>query len=175
MRDNVSDMKLRTVALYALSLAVAARAARASGELIEPILRKHHLPAIAWVVAGADSMLETGALGVRKLKSADLITPADRFHLGSNTKAMTATVIAMGVEEGKLSWKSRPLDVFPDLDSTIDPAYRDITLTDLLTHRASIPQFNDTDSPEFRALRRSKVISGSPAEQRRAPFLDPAR
>src|SRR6266540_1900926 len=109
------------VMLYALSIAVAARAAGGSGELIEPILRKHHLPGMAWVVASADSILETGALGVRKLKSAELITPADRFHLGSNTKAMTATVIAMGVEEGKLSWKSRPLDVFPDLESTIDP------------------------------------------------------
>ena len=46
----------------------------------------------------------------------DLQIPAldDRFHLGSNTKAMTALLAAILVEEGALRWDSSMAEVFPE-------------------------------------------------------------
>ena len=43
------------------------------------------------------------------------MTVNDRFHLGSDTKAMTALLAAMLVEEGKIRWNSTMLEVFPEL------------------------------------------------------------
>lgn len=37
----------------------------------------------------------------------------DRFHLGSSTKSMTATVAAALVHEGKTAWDTRLIDVYP--------------------------------------------------------------
>jgi CubicO group peptidase (beta-lactamase class C family) len=56
-----------------------------------------------------------GAVGVRKYGTDTPVTINDQFHLGSDTKAMTATMLATLVEEGKLSWGTRLEQVFPDL------------------------------------------------------------
>src|SRR2546421_8863271 len=45
-------------------------------------------------------IIAQGAAGVRKRGTGQRITFDDRFHLGSCTKAMTATLVAMLVEEG---------------------------------------------------------------------------
>jgi D-alanyl-D-alanine carboxypeptidase len=60
----------------------------------------------------------------------------DRWHLGSITKPMTATLIARLIEEGRLGWRDRVLDTIPCPGAL--PAYRDATLTDLLSHRAGL-------------------------------------
>src|SRR5499427_10675590 len=59
---------------------------------------------MAAAVLRGERIVAQGAAGVRKRGSAERITLDDRFHLGSCTKAMTATLVAMLVEEGKLNW-----------------------------------------------------------------------
>ena len=86
--------------------------------------------------------------GVRALGSPVMIAPNDRWHLGSDGKAMTATLIAKLVDAGVLSW-DRPLSqMLPDLAGAMQPAYRDATLPDLLSHRAGLPQ-NTADMAFF--------------------------
>ena len=58
---------------------------------------------VAAVLRG-ERIIAQGAAGVRKRGIAERITLNDRFHLGSCTKAMTATLVAMLAEEGKLNW-----------------------------------------------------------------------
>ena len=125
-------------------------------------LWRHHLPGIAGAIIRSDS-IETAVAGVRRLGFSSVIRIDDRFHLGSNTKAMTATLIARLVEEGRLTWESTPSSVFPELADSIRPEYRDITLTQLLSHRAGIPPF--TEVTEFLAL---PDFIGTPMQQRRA-------
>lgn len=52
---------------------------------------------------------------------------------------MTATVIAILVEKGLLNWQTKVTDVFPQLKKTINPAYRSLTLRQLLTMRGGVP------------------------------------
>lgn len=86
--------------------------------------------------------------GVRALGSPDRVTQGQRWHLGSDGKAMTATLVARLVESGALAW-DRPLaDMLPDLAETMNPAYRDVTLPDLLSHRAGLPE-NTSDQAFF--------------------------
>jgi CubicO group peptidase (beta-lactamase class C family) len=80
-----------------------------------------------------------GAAGVRKLGSDEPMRIGDRVHLGSDTKAMTATMLATLVEEGRLDWSSTIADVFPGRSSKLHPDFRGVTLWQLLTHRAGLP------------------------------------
>lgn len=84
--------------------------------------------------------------GVRVLGAPEPIVPGARWHLGSDGKAMTATMIARLVEAGALTW-DRPLaQMLPDLAEAMQPNYRDVTLADLLSHHAGLPEnTSDTD------------------------------
>jgi CubicO group peptidase (beta-lactamase class C family) len=63
------------------------------------------------------------------------------FHLGSKTNAITATMIARLVEAGKLSWTTTAAETFPDLSKTMDPAFRHITIEQLLSYHAGVTAF----------------------------------
>jgi CubicO group peptidase (beta-lactamase class C family) len=80
------------------------------------------------------------------------VTRSSQFHLGSLAKAITATMVATLVEEGRMNWRSRPLDVFPEWTGTVDPAYANITLDDLFRHRAGLPKFQIQSHGEFLGL-----------------------
>src|ERR1051326_2731240 len=75
---------------------------------------------IAAAVLRGERIIAQGAAGVRKRGTAERITLDDRFHLGSCTKAMTATLVAMLVEEGKLNWTTTLGQLFADTVKPMD-------------------------------------------------------
>src|SRR5262249_50684323 len=94
---------------------------------------------MAAAVLRGERIIAQGAAGVRKRGTAERITIADRFHLGSCTKAMTATLVAMLVEEGKLNWTSTLGEFFADTVKPMHPAWEQVTLRQVLAHRAGLP------------------------------------
>ena len=132
-------------------------------KILEHTIKEHHLVGMAAVVIRADSIAGTGSAGVRRAGHSTPINIHDLFHLGSNTKAITATMIARLIEAGKLSWTTTPLDVFPEMKDSIHPSFKTITLEQLFSHYAGIPPYTDTDSKEFKDLPK---LRGSGAEQR---------
>jgi CubicO group peptidase (beta-lactamase class C family) len=52
---------------------------------------------------------------------------------------MTATIIAMLVQQGKLSWTSTMGTIFPEMSPEMLPRYRDVTLLELLSMHAGLP------------------------------------
>lgn len=131
--------------------------------LTRDVQERYDLPAVAAVVVRSDSILAVSATGVRRRGRSVEVSVRDRFHLGSNTKAMTATLIALLVEEGTLSWETTPAEVFPGLSDAIDPALRDVTIEQLLAHRAGIQPF--TNTREYQAL---PPLDGDPKARRGA-------
>ncbi|HMP03525.1 MAG TPA: serine hydrolase domain-containing protein [Gemmatales bacterium] len=107
--------------------------------LLEPVLAKHELPALAAAVVGSQGLRAVGVVGVRKRGDETLATVQDQFHLGSNTKAMTATLMGRLVEEGKLEWERTVGAAFPSLVDEIPPALQAVTLEQLLSHRSGLP------------------------------------
>jgi len=102
-------------------------------------------------------------MGVRRFPGGDSLRLNDRFHLGSETKAMIATAAGRLVERGDLSWSLSALEVFPELAGTLHPGYGDIVLQDLLVHRAGIQAYTSGD--EWRSL---PGFPGNEEERRRA-------
>ena len=91
--------------------------------------------------------IETAVAGVRRFDAAEAVEKDDRFHLGSVTKSITATLIGRLVEQELLSWGSTLGELLPDIE--MRPEYRDVTVEELLQHRSGLPKFSSTD--EFRA------------------------
>ena len=94
---------------------------------------------MAAAVLRGERIIAQGAAGVRRRGTAERITLDDRFHLGSCTKAMTATLVAMLVEEGKLNWTTTLGELFADTVKPMHPAWEKVTLRQVLAHRAGLP------------------------------------
>lgn len=78
--------------------------------------------------------------GTISTRSEEPISVKDAWHLGSNTKALTALLYARLVEKGETSWGRSVADLFEGKVETIDPAWGAITVEDLLAHRSGAGQ-----------------------------------
>ena len=105
-------------------------------ELLKDVREKRGLPAIAAGAIKDGVVVASGAVGVRKMGDPTPVTIQDKFHIGSCTKAMTATLAAMLVEQRKLQWTSTLAEVFPERAARMHSHYREVTLESLLTHRS---------------------------------------
>lgn len=116
-------------------------------QFADSIRKAYNIPEISYAVIDDKSTLEIAALGRHSIDLPDTATLNDRFHLGSNTKAMTAFIIAKYVEKGKLNWTTKFFDVFPEWKESSSAEYANITLQDLLSHKAGIQPFQGEDDP----------------------------
>lgn len=109
----------------------------------------YNIPEISYAVVNSKSILEIAAVGRHSIDLPDTATLNDRFHIGSNTKAMTAFIIAKYVEMGKLDWATKFFDIYPEWKNGSLAAYHHITLQDLLSHKAGIQPFQGENDPEI--------------------------
>jgi len=135
--------------------------------LLEPIRKKYDLPALAGAVILEGQTAALGVSGVRKIGSDVKVTSDDKFHIGSCTKAMTATLIAILVERGKLKWDTTLIEAFPDMADDMHPEYRDVTLKHILAHRGGLPSANRS-WPKGKTFMDMHNLGGSAMEQRAA-------
>jgi CubicO group peptidase (beta-lactamase class C family) len=115
-----------------------AAAAKDVSPLLAEIIQRHDIPGMTAVLIDGDTVVATGAAGLRKRGGKEKVTLDDRFHIGSCTKTMTATLCAMLVEQGKLKWDTTLAEAFPDA-KRIHADYRKVTLEQLLTNRGGAP------------------------------------
>ncbi len=111
--------------------------------MLTPYLSEYGLPGIAAAVTKNGKMVAAGVAGVRREGTKIQITMNDKFHIGSDTKAFTALLAAMLVEEGKLTWKTTIAEVFPELSKEMNPDVGAITMEQLLSHTSGIPTDNE--------------------------------
>ena len=90
---------------------------------------------------------ETREIAVTGLRHAEggPARPEDAWHVGSLTKAMTATLAARLVADGRIGWDARVGDWLE-----ADKGWRDVTLAELLTHRSGMA----ANLPRWRAILR---------------------
>lgn len=108
-------------------------------DALKPILIEHNVPALAAALLTSEGIQFMGGVGFRKRGSDVPVQLGDHWHLGSDGKAMTATLIARLVERGDLRWDARMDEVFPDLADVFHADMKAVTLELLLTHRAGLP------------------------------------
>jgi CubicO group peptidase (beta-lactamase class C family) len=107
--------------------------------LVDAVVARYHLPGIA--VGMVEDGKVTYMRGVGELADNGRSIDADTlFKIASNSKAMTATVLARLVQQGKLRWDD-PVRKFLPAFAMYDPwVTRNMQVGDLLVHHSGLPE-----------------------------------
>ena len=117
---------------------------------LEAILAEAGAPAVAAAIFSVDgTIIDAAAIGVRRSGESTPVTVDDRFHLGSDVKAMTAALLGRLQEQGRgVSFDTTLSEAFPH-GVAIHPDYAAVTLAQLLSHTGGIDdavEFDPDDS-----------------------------
>jgi D-alanyl-D-alanine carboxypeptidase len=109
----------------------------ALAELAERARAESGAPAVGIMLwrAGDQSI---GVAGIREQGEDANVTVDDLWHVGSNTKSMTATLVARLVEQGVISWDDTIGDSLGSEIETINPQFAPLNFRHLLSHRAGL-------------------------------------
>lgn len=159
-----------TVAFCAALAACGGKGASAPADALADKVERFRVgsgvPGLAVVVVDGDR-IDVATSGVRQAGAPGLIGRDDQFQLGSLTKAMTASLIARLVEQNKLRWDSTLSELFPAWRAKMRPEYLDVTVAQLLRHRAGLVRdFSDADVAALQ-----EVLTGNPLQDRAAAGL----
>jgi len=105
---------------------------------LETIRAKYNLPALGGAIFTTDGLQEMAVTGVRKRGDTTPATTNDLWHLGSDTKAMTAALAGTFVAEKKLTWDDKVLSFFPEIAKDVPGTMQAITVADVLRHKAGL-------------------------------------
>jgi len=116
---------------------------------LEPLLahamHERNIPAMAVLIIRHGAIAAESMRGVRAGPSSAPVSRADLWHIGSDTKAMTSTLVGRLVERGTLSWVAPLARELPRLSPLMQPAYRGITFIDMFAHRAGFKDLIDSN------------------------------
>ncbi|WPU66836.1 serine hydrolase domain-containing protein [Peredibacter starrii] len=133
-----------------------------------PLLIEFQLPGLGRMTIRNGVTQELSTLGVRKYGDPSPLLPTDKFHLGSCTKAMTATLAAILIEEGKLNWTSPLKELLPEFN--LHASFQNMTYETLLVHRAGLSRVKDDSlfrmiqSPSYTSTSARELITRSVLE-----------
>lgn len=113
--------------------------------LLARAMQDRQIPAMAVLVIRHGAIAQESFRGVRAGPGSPPVARDDLWHIGSDTKAMTATLIAHLVERGTLGWNTPLVRALPQLAPAMQSGYRGITLVDMFSHRAGFKDLIDSD------------------------------
>jgi CubicO group peptidase (beta-lactamase class C family) len=126
-------------------LMAASPAPPTAAALASQVLKDRSVPAIGIVIIRHGRIADEAVAGVRARDNPMPVRKSDLWHIGSDEKAMTATMIARLVERGTLSWNAPLTKLIPELASSMRADYRNVNLVELLAHRAGLQDLIDSD------------------------------
>ncbi len=149
---------LSLLPIFALTASAFAAEPRDISAQLETVRAKYKVPACASAVVENGQITAIGATGLRRADREVRVTTADVWHIGSCTKTMTATLVGILVDDGKLRWDMPISETLPGVPC--DPGWHKVTLWHLVTQRSGIAPMS---RGEWRTL---DAGGGSPREQR---------
>jgi D-alanyl-D-alanine carboxypeptidase len=136
------------------------------------IAKRNDLPAVAAAAWRDGKQLDRAWFGVTKSGGTTKIAADAQWHLGSNTKAMTALLIGIYVDKGALRWTDTIGQTFTGMK--IDPGYKNVTLDQLIRHEGGAPAHEplavwsqlrlDADKPDARITYVRGILEQPPAQ-----------
>lgn len=132
------------LALLAAGLAQAAPSAGPTPEAIDATVRaaiaRYRLPGIAVGVIEDGKVVFARGYGETVHGSGDPVTDKTLFKIASNSKAMTAAVLARLVQQGKLRWDDPVVKHLPAFAMHDPWVTAHMTVSDLLVHNSGLPE-----------------------------------
>ncbi len=148
-----------------LALCATAFAQSAIDDAAARAMREFEVPGMAVMVIKDGAVVHQRGYGVRRLGETAPVTPKTLFGIASNTKAFTSAALAMLVDEGKLKWDDRVVDVLPGFQMSDAYVTREMRVRDLLVHRSGLGlgagdlmYFPTTDLSRAEIVRRLRYV-----------------
>ncbi len=141
MKTNPTTLASALTGFAGLLLLLVALPARAQPHQawLEAAIEQTGAPAMGLVLFDRKGVEALAVAGERAQGSSVAVTTDDPWHLGSNTKAMTALLVAILADRGTLDFDDRIADVLGDAIEDIDPGWQAVDYGELLTHCSGLP------------------------------------
>ena len=129
-----------------------------------------HVPGAVLAIVRGDDVIFARGFGVADVEKKTPVTPNTPFFIGSATKAFTATLVGMLVDEGRMQWDDPVEKYLPEFKLAVqrkDPNDR-ATLRDVLSHRTGFTRmgFLETNT----GLSSDEILRRAPSAEAFAPF-----
>ncbi len=135
---------------------------------IAAVMKASEVPGAAVAIVEDGKVTLARGYGIRKLGSPEPVDADTLFQIGSTTKAFVSAALAILVEEGKIGWDDKVIDHLPWFRMYDAWVTREMTIRDLLTHRAGLSKGQgDLLFVPYNTLTREESV-------RRLRFLKPA-
>lgn len=105
-------------------------------------LQDWKVPGLAIAIVKDNQVLLSKGYGVCRIGGQDMVDEHTLFAIASNTKAFTATALAILVDEGKVKWDDHVRKYLPWFQLKNEFAAQDMRVRDLLCHRSGLGTFS---------------------------------
>lgn len=102
------------------------------------VMKEFEVPGVSVAIVKEGKVIAAKGYGVRKLGESTPVDSKTLFGIASNTKAFTATALALLAEEGKINWEGRVIDYLPWFQLSDPFVTRELNVRDLLVHRSGL-------------------------------------
>jgi CubicO group peptidase (beta-lactamase class C family) len=107
-------------------------------KVITQAMKAFQVPGVAVAIVKDNAVVMSKGFGVIEHGKSAKVNSDTLFGIASNTKAMTSALIAQLVDQGKLSWKTKVIDIIPEFQMPDAYVTREFTLIDLLSHNSGL-------------------------------------
>lgn len=109
---------------------------------IENAMKEWQIPGLSIAIIQNDSVIHAKGFGIRDINYQDPVDENTLFAIASNTKAFTASSLAILVDQNKISWDDRVKDYIPWFELYDPYITNEIRIRDLLCHRSGLETFS---------------------------------
>lgn len=158
-RDRLRRIAL---ALVLCALPLPASAASPFDAPFDDVIARYHLPGLALGVIEDGRVVYVRTAGELVAGSGRKVTPRTLFKIASNSKAMTASVLARLVDAGKLHWDDAVTKYLPRFRMYDPWVTRNMQVRDLLVHDSGLPEGGGDLMlwPEPNGFTRDDILAG---------------
>ncbi|MBN2600375.1 MAG: serine hydrolase [Candidatus Marinimicrobia bacterium] len=108
-------------------------------EYIQRNMEYFNVPGLSIAIVKDEQVIFSKGYGTREIGQTKNVDDNTLFAIGSISKSTTAIALAMLEDEGKLAWNDKVIQHLPDFQMYDPWVTKEITITDLLTHRSGLP------------------------------------
>lgn len=133
-------LTMKFVCLAALLVASASLAAPPAdlARYAQKVLQTFGAPGMTVAIVEQGKPYVVRSYGVRRMGEPAKVDEHTLFAIGSTTKAFTTALLAMLVDEGKLTWETKVADVLPGFRMYDPYVSSEMTVRDLVVHRSGL-------------------------------------
>lgn len=108
---------------------------------IEKVLETFRVPGLSVSIVKDGKVILARGYGVKRMGGTDKVDENTLFSIASNSKAFTATALAMLVEEGKVKWDDKVITYLPWFKMSDQYVSTHLTVRDLLVHQSGLQPY----------------------------------